>query len=59
MAQEKTLPTAEVRKRLGVLIDAARHGVTNTVITKNGTPAAVLVSYDWYAQHAADERNPR
>jgi len=51
MAREKTLPTNEVRNRLGVLIDAARHGSQHTIITKNGTPAAVLVSYDWYLQH--------
>lgn len=40
----------EVREALGQRVDAAHYGDEHTVITKNGHPRAVIVSYESY-QH--------
>lgn len=47
---DKTMPLVEVREALGQRVDAAHYADEATVITKNGTPRAVLVSYEWYRE---------
>lgn len=42
----------EVRDALGQRVDAAHFADEATVITKNGQPRAVLVSYEWYRELA-------
>ena len=42
------MPLMDVREALGKRVDAAHFGDEATVITKNGEPRAVLVSYEWY-----------
>ena len=41
-----TLPLAEVRDRLSPLVGSVESTHERVVITKNGRPAAVLISYD-------------
>jgi antitoxin YefM len=41
-----TLPLAEVRDRLSSLVSSVEATHERVVITKNGRPAAVLMSYD-------------
>jgi prevent-host-death family protein len=41
-----TLPLAEVRDRLSPLVNSVEATHERVVITKNGRPAAVLISYD-------------
>jgi antitoxin YefM len=41
-----TLPLAEVRDRLSPLVGSVEHTHERVVITKNGRPAAVLISFD-------------
>jgi prevent-host-death family protein len=41
-----TLPLAEVRDRLSPLVNSVETTHERIVITKNGRPAAVLISYD-------------
>lgn len=43
-----TLPLAEVRNRLSALVDAVTRTHETVTITRNGVPAAVLVSADDY-----------
>ena len=38
----------DARRRLGDLVDLARYRGTATCITRQGKPAAVVVSADWY-----------
>lgn len=52
MGVDKTLPLMEVRETLGQRVDAAHYADEATVITKNGHPRAVLVSYEWYRELA-------
>lgn len=42
------MPLMEARDALGQRVDAAHYADETTVITKNGQPRAVLVSYEWY-----------
>jgi prevent-host-death family protein len=42
----KTLPLSKVRDRLSELVDAASVTSEQVMITKNGTPAAVLIGAD-------------
>jgi prevent-host-death family protein len=42
----KTLPLTEVKMRLSALVDAVSATDEEVVITKNGVPAAILVSPD-------------
>lgn len=42
----QTLPISQVRDRLNELVDEARLTHEQLTITKNGTPAAVLVAAD-------------
>lgn len=44
------MPLMEVRDTLGQRVDAAHYRDEATVITKNGTPRAVLVSYEWFRE---------
>ena len=44
----KTLPLSEVKAKLSRLIDDVNSRDEEVVITRNGTPAAVLVSADEY-----------
>lgn len=44
----KTLPLSEVRMHLGDVVDAVERTDREIVITRNGRPAAVLVSPDEY-----------
>jgi antitoxin YefM len=44
----KTLPLAEVKAKLSRLIDQVAETDEQIVITRNGRPAAVLVSQDEY-----------
>lgn len=44
----QTLPITEVRAKLPQLIKAADERFDRTVITSNGKPAAVIISYDEY-----------
>lgn len=41
-----TLPLADVRERLSPLVSSVESTHERVVITKNGRPAAVLISYD-------------
>jgi antitoxin YefM len=41
-----TLPLADVRDRLSPLVNSVETTHERVVITKNGRPAAVLISYD-------------
>jgi antitoxin YefM len=43
-----TLPVTEARARLPQLVKAADERFDRTVITSNGRPTAVLISYDEY-----------
>jgi antitoxin YefM len=43
-----TLPITEARAKLPQLVKAADERLNRTVITSNGKPAAVLMSYDEY-----------
>lgn len=45
----------ETRDNFGVRVTAARYSNEHTIITKNGKPSAVLVSYEWY--RAQQEQN--
>lgn len=42
----------EARRKLGEIVDKARLAREHTLITRNGTPAAVVVGADWYARVA-------
>ena len=44
----KTLPLSEVKANLSALIDEVEQRDEEIVVTKNGRPAAVLVSADEY-----------
>ena len=44
----KTLPLSEVKMKLSQIVDAVRNTDEEIVITKNGRPAAVIVSADEY-----------
>ena len=45
----KTLPISEVKARLPELVNGISEREEEVVVTRNGRPAAVLVSYDEYA----------
>lgn len=47
---DKTMPLVEARDALGQRVDAAHYADEATVITKNGQPRAVLVSYEWWSE---------
>jgi antitoxin YefM len=42
----KTLPLSEVKMKLSALVDHVKNTDEEVVITKNGRPAAVLVSHE-------------
>ena len=44
----KTLPLSEVKMKLSALVDTVRTTDEEVMITKNGYPAAILVSPDEY-----------
>ena len=44
----KTLPISEVKTRLPELVSSVEEREDEIVVTRNGKPAAVLVSYDEY-----------
>lgn len=47
--------TREVREQLGRRVDAAHFLHEPTIVTHNGEPRAVLISYaDWLAVQSAD-----
>ncbi len=46
------MPLMEVRDTLGQRVDAAHYGDEHTIITKNGQPRAVLVSYETWRRLA-------
>lgn len=50
LGMDKTMPLVEARESLGSRVDAAHYADEATVITKNGQPRAVLVSYEWYRE---------
>ena len=47
---DKRMPVSEAREEFGRLVDAAHFQSDWTVLTKNGEPRAVIVSYDWYRE---------
>jgi prevent-host-death family protein len=49
---DKTMSLVEARDSLGQRVDAAHYADEATVITKNGHPRAVIVSYEWYRELA-------
>ncbi len=51
--ESKTMPVRAVRDQLGKRVDAAHYGGEPTVITTNGEPRAVLVSYAWFQAQQA------
>lgn len=44
------MPVSEAREEFGRLVDAAHFQDDWTVLTKNGEPRAVIVSYEWYRE---------
>lgn len=46
------MTVVETRDSLGVRVDAAHFGDEHTVITKNGNPRAVIISYQTYRDMA-------
>jgi prevent-host-death family protein len=44
----KTMPISEVKTRLPELVSGVQEREEEIVVTRNGKPAAVLVSYDEY-----------
>jgi antitoxin YefM len=48
MTMPKTLPISEVKARLPELVTGAAEREEEVVVTRNGKPVAVLVSYDEY-----------
>ena len=46
----KTMPISEVKTRLPELVSGVEEREDEIVVTRNGKPAAVLVSYDEYAR---------
>ncbi len=44
----QTLPVTEARTRLAELVNGAHNRFDRTVITSNGRPAAVIMSYEEY-----------
>ena len=44
----KTLPLSEVKMKLSALVDRVEATDEEVVITRNGRPAAILVSHDEY-----------
>lgn len=53
---DKTMPLVEARDALGQRVDAAHYADEATVITKNGNPRAVLISFEWFQKLSADLR---
>jgi PHD/YefM family antitoxin component YafN of YafNO toxin-antitoxin module len=53
---DKTMPLVEARDALGQRVDAAHYADEATVITKNGNPRAVLISFEWFQTLSADLR---
>jgi len=43
---EVTLPLAEIKKRLSEIVDGVEHRHDRVVLTRNGRPAAVILSPD-------------
>ena len=51
--------TRELREQVGHRVDAAHFLREPTVITRNGEPRAVLISYaDWLASRPDEDRAP-
>lgn len=48
LGMDKTMPLVEARDALGQRVDAAHYADEATVITKNGNPRAVLISFETY-----------
>jgi prevent-host-death family protein len=46
---DKTMPLVEARDALGQRVDAAHYADEHTIITKNGQPRAVIVSFETYS----------
>jgi hypothetical protein len=42
--------SADARKEIGKLIDAAHYAGQHTILAKNDEPRAVLVPYRWYIE---------
>lgn len=53
---DKTMAVREARDTLGQIVDAAHYANEVTVITKNGQPRAVVVSYEQYCTLANTTR---
>lgn len=53
------MPLVEARDALGQRIDAAHYADEATVITKNGQPRAVLVSYERYRELTGKLNEPK
>lgn len=51
MANAERKGIKEVRQNFGQVVDLAHYREEQTVITKNGRPVAVLVSYEWWERH--------
>jgi prevent-host-death family protein len=49
------ISTNDLRTQLGRRIDEAHYRGEHLVIEKNGEPRAVLVPYEWWAEHAPTE----
>ncbi|MFI6735502.1 type II toxin-antitoxin system prevent-host-death family antitoxin [Nonomuraea sp. NPDC050451] len=41
----------EIREHIGERVNAARYLNEPTIVERNGTPYAVLVPYQWWAEH--------
>jgi prevent-host-death family protein len=51
MADIPEISIDQLRRVLGDRVDAAYHREEATVVTRNGKPRAVLVSYEWFRSH--------
>jgi prevent-host-death family protein len=49
----ESLNIEDARRQLGDIVDRARHAGEPTLIMRYRTPAAVVVSADWYERAAA------
>lgn len=51
------VPLGELRPIIGKRVDAAHYADEDTIITKNGQPHAVIVSYETYRKITEDAPN--
>lgn len=57
MADIPEISLNQLRPVLGNVVDAAYHRGQPTVVTRNGKPRAVIVSYEWFRRHHDSRAN--